>query len=40
MTQDEAKLRAAQRAVEFIYNGMDVGLGTGITATLLIRYGR
>ena len=36
MTQDEAKLRAAQRAVEFIEDGMAVGLGTGTTATLFI----
>ncbi len=37
MTQDEAKLRAAQRAVEFIHDGMNVGLGTGTTATLFIQ---
>lgn len=37
MTQDEAKLHAAQRAVEFIQPGMNVGLGTGSTATLFIR---
>ncbi len=37
MTQDEAKLLAAQRAVGFIQDGMDVGLGTGSTATLFIR---
>ena len=36
-TQDEAKLRAAQRAVEFVEDGMAVGLGTGSTATLFIR---
>lgn len=37
MTQDEAKLLAAKRAVEFIHNGMNVGLGTGTTATLFIQ---
>ncbi len=37
MTQDEAKLLAAKRAVEFIGDGMNVGLGTGTTATLFIR---
>jgi len=37
MTQDEAKLEAAKRAVELISNGMKVGLGTGTTATLFIR---
>ena len=37
MTQDEAKLLAAKRAVEFIEDGMAVGLGTGTTATLFIR---
>ncbi len=37
MTQDEAKLQAAQRAVEFIQDGMNVGLGTGTTATLFIQ---
>ena len=37
MTQDEAKLLAAQRAVEFVDDGMAVGLGTGTTATLFIR---
>ena len=37
MTQDEAKLLSAQRAVEFIEDGMSVGLGTGSTATLFIR---
>ena len=37
MTQDEAKLLAARRAVEFIEDGMAVGLGTGTTATLFIR---
>lgn len=37
MTQDEAKLLSAKRAVEFISEGMNVGLGTGTTATLFIR---
>ncbi len=37
MTQDEAKLLAARRAVEFVKDGMAVGLGTGTTATLFIR---
>lgn len=37
MTQDEAKLLSAKRAVEFISDGMNVGLGTGTTATLFIR---
>ncbi len=37
MTQDQAKLQAAKRAVEFIEDGMNVGLGTGTTATLFIQ---
>jgi ribose 5-phosphate isomerase A len=37
MTQDEAKQRVAERAVEFVEDGMAVGLGTGTTATLFIR---
>lgn len=37
MTQDEGKLLAAKRAVEFIEDGMAVGLGTGTTATLFIQ---
>jgi ribose 5-phosphate isomerase A len=37
MTQDEAKLLVAKRAVEFVEDGMAVGLGTGTTATLFIR---
>jgi ribose 5-phosphate isomerase A len=37
MTQDEAKLLVAKRAVEFVSDGMAVGLGTGTTATLFIR---
>jgi ribose 5-phosphate isomerase A len=37
MTQDEAKLLVARRAVEFVRDGMVVGLGTGTTATVFIR---
>jgi ribose 5-phosphate isomerase A len=37
MTQDEAKGLVARRAVEFVRDGMVVGLGTGTTATLFIR---
>jgi ribose 5-phosphate isomerase A len=37
MTQDEAKRLVARRAVEFVGDGMAVGLGTGTTATLFIR---
>lgn len=37
MTQDEAKLLVAQRAVEYVQDGMRVGLGTGSTATMFIR---
>ena len=37
MTQDEAKTLVAQRAAEFVQDGMAVGLGTGTTATLFIR---
>jgi len=37
MTQDEAKQAVAQRAVEFVEDGMRVGLGTGTTATIFIR---
>ena len=37
MTQDEGKLLAAKRAVEFIEDGMAVGLGTGTTATMFIQ---
>jgi ribose 5-phosphate isomerase A len=37
MTQDEAKRLVAQRAVEFVSDGMVVGLGTGTTATMFIR---
>jgi ribose 5-phosphate isomerase A len=37
MTQDEAKRLVARRAVEFVRDGMRVGLGTGTTATVFIR---
>jgi ribose 5-phosphate isomerase A len=37
MTQDEAKMAVARRAVEFVEEGMRVGLGTGSTATMFIR---
>ena len=37
MTQDEAKALVAKRAVEFVEDGMRVGLGTGSTATMFIR---
>jgi len=37
MTQDEAKLAVARRAVEFVEDGMRVGLGTGTTSTMFIR---
>jgi ribose 5-phosphate isomerase A len=36
MMQDEAKLLVARRAVEFVRDGMVVGLGTGTTATIFI----
>jgi ribose 5-phosphate isomerase A len=37
MTQDEAKALVGERAVEFVADGMAVGLGTGTTATMFIR---
>ena len=37
MTQDEAKLEVARRAVELVVDGMRVGLGTGTTASMFIR---
>jgi ribose 5-phosphate isomerase A len=37
MTQDEAKAEVAKRAVDFVEQGMSVGLGTGTTATMFIR---
>ena len=36
MTQDEAKQAVARRAVELVEGGMQVGLGTGTTATMFI----
>ena len=36
MTQDEAKQAVARRAVELVEDGMQVGLGTGTTATMFI----
>jgi len=36
MTQEEAKRLVAKRAVEFVQDGMVVGLGTGTTATCFI----
>jgi ribose 5-phosphate isomerase A len=36
MTQDEAKWKVAHRAVEFVEDGMRVGLGTGTTSTKFI----
>ncbi len=37
MTQDEAKRLVAKRALEFVEDGMALGLGTGTTATIFIR---
>lgn len=37
MTQEEAKLLVAKRAMGFVSDGMSVGLGTGTTATPFIR---
>src|ERR1700743_2461385 len=37
MTQDEAKALVGKRAVEFVEDGMAVGLGTGTTSTLFIK---
>jgi ribose 5-phosphate isomerase A len=36
MTQDEAKRLVAKRAVEFVQDGMAVGLGTGTTSRMFI----
>ena len=36
MTQDEAKALVGERAVQFVEDGMAVGLGTGTTATAFI----
>ena len=37
MTQDEAKALVGRRAVEFVEDGMAVGLGTGTTSVMFIR---
>ena len=37
MTQDEAKQKAAQRALDFIQDGMSLGLGSGTTSAIFIR---
>jgi ribose 5-phosphate isomerase A len=37
MTQDEAKRTAARRALEFVEDGMSLGLGSGTTSTLFIQ---
>jgi ribose 5-phosphate isomerase A len=37
MTQDEAKRMAARRAVEFVEDGMLLGLGSGTTSTMFIQ---
>lgn len=37
MTQDEAKLKAAQRALDFVEDGMSLGLGSGTTSSIFIR---
>ena len=37
MTQDEAKRMAATRALEFVEDGMALGLGTGSTAAIFIQ---
>jgi ribose 5-phosphate isomerase A len=37
MTQDEAKRMAATRALEFVEDGMALGLGTGTTAAIFIQ---
>lgn len=36
MTQDEAKRMAARRALEFVEDGMSLGLGSGTTSTIFI----
>jgi len=37
MTQDEAKRMAARRALEFVEDGMSLGLGSGTTSAIFIR---
>ena len=36
MTQDELKQMVGQKSVEFIEDGMIVGLGTGTTSTYMV----
>jgi len=36
MTQDEAKRMAARRALEFVEDGMLLGLGSGTTSAMFI----
>ena len=37
MKQDEAKLKAAQRALDFVQDGMSLGLGSGTASAIFIR---
>ena len=37
MTQDDAKRMAAQRALEFVEDGMSLGLGSGTTSAIFIK---
>src|SRR4051812_19136385 len=37
MTQDEAKRMAARRALEFVEDGMSLGLGSGTTSAMFIQ---
>ncbi|HZY62213.1 MAG TPA: ribose-5-phosphate isomerase RpiA [Edaphobacter sp.] len=37
MIQDEAKLKAAQRALDFVQDGMSLGLGSGTTSSIFIQ---
>src|SRR5580698_921727 len=37
MTQDEAKRKAARRALDFVEDGMSLGLGSGTTSAIFIR---
>ena len=37
MTQDEAKRMAARRALDFVEDGMSLGLGSGTTSAIFIR---
>jgi ribose 5-phosphate isomerase A len=38
MTQDEEKAAAARKSIEYVKDGMVVGLGTGSTATFAIKF--